>query len=69
VQRVEQRPQVRVDLVVERAGQEAETLAGLTRAGAAIIRTDRAGTVVVRTDGRKVVVDDSSGDWTLPPGP
>ena len=31
VQRVEQRPQVRVDLVVERAGQEAEPLAGLDR--------------------------------------
>jgi competence protein ComEC len=47
----------------------AETLANLTRAGAAIVRTDRSGTVVVRTDGRSVVVDDSTGDWTLPPSP
>ncbi len=46
-----------------------ETLANLTRAGAAVIRTDRAGTVVVRTDGRRVIVADSGGDWTLPPDP
>ena len=44
-------------------------LRALTRAGAAVLRTDAEGTLVVRTDGATIEVEDGGERWTLARGP
>jgi len=44
-------------------------LQALTRAGAAVLRTDAEGTLVVRTDGATIEVEEAGERWTLARGP
>lgn len=43
----------------------ADVLAGLSRAGARILRTDQSGTIVIRTDGSRISIDASGEEWDI----
>jgi len=46
-----------------------DVIHALTRAGAAVLRTDAEGTLVVRTDGTAIEVEEAGERWTLARGP
>ncbi len=46
-----------------------EVLHALTRAGAAVLRTDEVGSIVIRSDGRSVEVEEAGERWTVPNDP